>query len=109
MSNIDKKIKKICKRLEKDFEAEVVCGKTDKGESTSTIPVSIRKVDPKNKDTSPYSLPIGLIQIDGKKVRFVSIEKRQFFLKTVLKIILLIIGILGIKSLFKSKKKWDSN
>jgi hypothetical protein len=108
MSNIDKKIKKICKRLEKNFDAEVICGKVDNGQERITIPISIKKVDPKNKDASPYNLPIGLIQIDGKNAKFISIEKTQFFLKTLFKIVLLIISILGIKSLLKSKKKWDS-
>lgn len=107
MNNIDVKIEKICKELEKDFNAQIIRGKMYKTKEKITIPISIKKNDSKNQNRSPYSLPIGLIQIDGNSVEFISIEKNHFFIKTIIKIILIFFGILGIKRLFKSKKKWD--
>ncbi|MFH1187897.1 MAG: hypothetical protein V1688_03505 [bacterium] len=108
MNTIESKIEKICNELEKDFNAQVVRGKAYRTKEKTTIPISIKKIDSKNQTSSPYSLPIGLIQIDGNRVDFVSIRNNHFFLKTIIKIVLIIVSILGLKSLFQSKKKWDT-
>lgn len=107
-NNIDAKIEKICKEIEKDFKAEVVKGKAYRTEEKTTIPVSIKKSVAKNQNSSPYSLPVGLIQITGSRVEFVPIEQKSFLIKTIIKIIVIILGVVGLKSLFSSKKKWDT-
>ncbi|MFH1564653.1 MAG: hypothetical protein ABIC82_02260 [bacterium] len=108
MNTIEVKIEKICKKLEKDFHAQVVRGKSYKTKENTTIPVSIKKIDLKNQTNSPYSLPIGLIQINGNRVKFISIEQKHLFIKMIIKLVLVFFGILGIRGLFKSKKRWDS-
>lgn len=108
MNTIEVKIEKICKELEKDFNAQIVQGKAYKTKEKTTIPISIKKIDPKSQNNSQFSLPIGLIQIDGNRVEFISIRKNHFFIKTIIKIILVFVSILGLKSLFQSKKKWDA-
>lgn len=109
MNTIDVKIEKICKELEKNFNAQIARGKVYKIKDKITIPISIKKVDSQDQHSSAYNLPIGLIRIDGNRVEFVSIEQKRILIKTIIKIFLIFLGILGIRNLFKARKKWNTD
>lgn len=107
--NIEKKIKKICKKLEKENGGTVLCGKVMNGVEKTTIPVLLIKPEIKDQHRSSYNQPIGIIEIHHKKVRFIPIDGRKTALATILKTIILVVTLFGLKKFFKVGKKWHSD
>ena len=108
-NRLNNKIKKLCHQIEKEFGAKVICGNAIVGKKATTIPVSISTSRDKKTITSAYNQPVGLIEIRGKKIKFISTVKRKSVLRTVIKIFVLVVGVLGITSAIQSDDKWDSD
>jgi hypothetical protein len=108
MPNINKKLSKLCKKIEKEYEGKVVLEKSFTGEENITIPVSIKKPIIKDTHQSLYGEPIGLIEIVDKKVRFIPLDKHKAKIKLFFKIVIIVLTIFGLKKYFSSEKRWDS-
>lgn len=107
MSDLDHKLKKLSKKLERQFSAQVILGDKVEGELKSIIPVSISKPKTKESHDSAYNEPVGVIEINRQKIRFIPINPEPHA-KTLIKIFLLILTVFGLKKYFVSKKSWES-
>jgi len=106
MSTINQKIKNLCKQIEEDVEGKVICGKAIEGEEKILIPISLFK---KKRGSSSRNHPLGLIEVSGDDVRFVPVEERKSIFKTIIKLILIVVGILGVKKMIQKDKRWDTD
>jgi hypothetical protein len=109
MSDVDKKIKKLCKQIEGEIGEKVEYGKAIQGKEKTTIPISVKKISQKGEQITVYKKPIGLIEISGQDIKFVPEAQELSLFKTILKVIIVIISILGITKYLKSEKKWNED
>lgn len=110
MKDIEKKIKKICRKIEKEFGGRSVCGEISKRENVATIPVSIIKEARKNENVSSYNQPVGIIEIrNDDKIRFIPLERKVSYFRDSIRLLTLVLTVFGLRKVFRPERRWEND